>query len=193
MLVPYGLDENWLMAQPNTITGRVLFVGTVGLLKGSHYLAEAMRLLARRHISCDFRVVGPIPAGFDRHPIFSGPHFIGQVPRTDIRNEFLAADVFVLPTLCEGFALAHLEALASGAPVITTPNCGSVVRDGIDGFVVPIRNPKALAESIETIITDRALRAQMSANARNRAREFSWDRYGERLTNAISTLQTSNS
>ena len=45
----------------------------------------------------------------------------------------------MLPTLADSFGLVHLEALACGVPVITTPHCGSVVRDGVEGFIVPIR------------------------------------------------------
>jgi glycosyltransferase involved in cell wall biosynthesis len=187
-LVPYGIDESWLETQPRPVPGRVLFVGTVGLLKGCHYLAESQRLLADRDISCEIRIVGPAARGIDQHPLFFGPNYVGQVPRSDVRNEFLAADVFVLPSLCEGFALAHLEALACGIPVVTTPHCGSVVRDGIDGRIVPIRNSGALANAIEDIITNRPLRAQMSTNARARAQEYSWNRYGERLIDAISAL-----
>jgi glycosyltransferase involved in cell wall biosynthesis len=102
-----------------------------------------------------------------------------------VRSEFLAADVFVFPTLADSFAMTHLEALACGLPVITTRNCGSVVRDGVDGFVVPIRDPAALAERIQQLLEDRALRHRMSVNARERAREFTWARYGERLIDAI--------
>lgn len=188
-LVPYGIDESWLETHPRPIPGRVLFVGAVGLLKGCHYLAEAKRLLAKRNIPCEVRIVGPAARGTDQHPLFSGPNYVGQVPRSDVRNEFLAADVFVLPSLCEGFALAHLEALACGIPVVTTPNCGSIVRDGVDGRIVPIRNSAALASAISDIITNRTLRAQMSKNARARARDYSWNRYGERLIDAISELR----
>ena len=104
-------------------------------------------------------------------------------------DEFLRADVFVLPTLCEGFALAHLEAMACGVPVVTTPNCGSVVRDGVDGFIVPIRDAEALAEKIELLVTDRELRTRLGHNARERAREFTWDRYGQRLFAAFERLR----
>ena len=62
--------------------------------------------------------------------------------------------------------------MACGVPVITTPNCGSVVRDGIDGFIVPIRDAEAIADRIELLLADRALRARMGRNARARAREF---------------------
>jgi glycosyltransferase involved in cell wall biosynthesis len=167
----------------------VLFVGAVGLLKGCHYLAEASRLLGDRNVRCDVRMIGNAPADIICDPLFAGPHYVGSVPRAQIRREFLAADVFVFPSLCEGFALVHLEAMASGVPVVTTPNCGSIVRDGVDGIIVPVRDAAALADATEHIITDRALRARMSENARQRAQEFTWQRYGERLIKALSRFQ----
>jgi glycosyltransferase involved in cell wall biosynthesis len=152
-------------------------------------LATAARILAQRKVSCDIRVVGPATKYQTRDPLFRGPEYIGQVPRVSVQSEFLAADVFVLPTLSDGFALAHLEALACGIPVITTPNCGSVVRDGMDGIIVPIRDPVALANAIERIITNPDLRSRMSLSARARAREHTWERYGERLIRALSKLE----
>ena len=87
------------------IPGRVLFVGAVGLLKGSHYLAEATRSLQRRRIPCEVRVGGD-RAGLNCCHIasFQGPRDAGQVPRGRVVDEFLRADVFVLPTLCDSFA-----------------------------------------------------------------------------------------
>jgi glycosyltransferase involved in cell wall biosynthesis len=134
------------------------------------------------------RVVGPCAAAALRHPAFAGPAYVGQVPRSRIADEFREADVFVLPTLCDSFALVHLEAMACGVPVITTPNCGSVVRDGVDGFIVPIRDPEAIADKVELLLADRALRQRMSQSARARAGEFTWARYGERLLGALNRL-----
>jgi glycosyltransferase involved in cell wall biosynthesis len=191
-IVPYGVDKSWLDAEPHPVPGRVLFVGTVGLLKGSHYLAAAARILTERKVLCDIHVVGPITKHQRCDPLFEGPEYIGQVPRSSVQSEFLAADVFVLPTLSDGFALSHLEALACGVPVITTPNCGSVVRDGVDGVIVPIRDPVALANAIEKIITNPDLRSRMSLSARARAREHTWERYGERLMHAFSKLEPSD-
>ena len=187
--VPYGLDGYWLDRVGDPIRGRVLFVGTVGLRKGNHYLAEATRILQQRRVPCEVRVVGPHGREVITHPAFRGPSYVGQVPRARVVDEFLRADVFVLPTLCEGMARVHLEAMACGVPVVTTPNCGSVVRDGIDGFIVPIRDAEALAEKIELIVTDRELRTRLGHNARERAREFTWDRYGQRLFAAFERLQ----
>jgi glycosyltransferase involved in cell wall biosynthesis len=78
--------------------------------------------------------------------------------------------------------------MACGVPVITTPNCGSVVRDGVDGFIVPIRDAAAIADKVELLLTDRDLRERMGRSARERAREFTWARFGERLIGALDPL-----
>jgi glycosyltransferase involved in cell wall biosynthesis len=192
-VVPYGIERRWFQGKAETVKGRALFVGSVNLLKGSHYLADAARLLARRKVSCDVRVVGPFAADTIRDPLFSGPTYIGQIPRAEVHKEFLAADVLVLPTLCDSFALVQLEAMACGVPVIATSNCGVVVRDGIDGIIVPVRSGAALADAIERIITDRNSRETMSKNAREQAAAFSWERYEERLVSALLKLQPSPS
>jgi glycosyltransferase involved in cell wall biosynthesis len=188
-LVPYGIDEEWLVYQPNPQRGRVLFVGTVGLRKGNHYLAEATRILQKRGVQCQVRVVGPYDPEAIKKPEFQGPIYVGQVPRTEVMKEFLSADIFVLPTLSDSFALVHLEALACGLPVITTPNCGSVVRDGMEGFIVPIRDAQTLADRMEQLLIDTHMREKMSQKARERAREFTWKKYGERLINALKNLE----
>jgi glycosyltransferase involved in cell wall biosynthesis len=94
---------------------------------------------------------------------------------------FESADAFVFPSLHEGSALATYEALASGLPVITTENAGSVVRDGVEGFVVPIRDVAALKEKILTLYQDAELRREMGVRARERAEQFTWEEYRARL------------
>ncbi len=184
-MVPYGIPSTWLELEPTPKPGRVLFVGQAGLRKGTHYLAAAARLLRSRGIGCEVRIVGPVARRLLNSPLFSGPTYAGPVPRVEVFREFLSADIFVLPTLSDSFAVAHLEALACGVPVITTPNCGSVVRDGMEGFIVPIRDERALADKIELLLGDRALRERMSFNARARARHFTWEDYKPRLLAAL--------
>lgn len=187
-VVPYGIDRRWLSLPSNPVPGRVLFVGKVGLLKGNHYLAEATRMLAQRRLDCDVRVVGPLGGDVAKQSLYAGPAYLGQVPRSEIHREFAAADVFVLPSLCEGMAMVTLEAMAMGVPVVTTPNAGSCVRDGIDGLIVPARDAAALAFAIERILIDRQLRQTMSRNARERASEFTWEKYESRLIAALSKI-----
>ncbi len=74
----------------------------------------------------------------------------------------------LLPSLCEGSATAVYEALAAGLPVICTPNTGSVVRHGIDGYIVPIRDVHETAQILRQLADNPALLARMSESARER-------------------------
>jgi glycosyltransferase involved in cell wall biosynthesis len=180
-VVPYGVDPRWLALSPVPRHGRILFVGTADLRKGIHYLATAARELAYRRSGLEFRVAGNVSSNVARQSVCAHLKFLGRIGRDRIQEEFQAADVFVLPSLAEGSAEVTYEALAAGLPVITTKSAGSVVRDGIEGRIVPERDPKALASAIQELVEDRALRDRMALAARERAKEFTWERYGERL------------
>ncbi len=162
---------------------RVLTIGAVGLRKGSPYVLEAARRMRGQAV---FRMIGsgtvPPAAGAGLEGIVE---FTGPIPRLEIIAQYAWADVFLLPSLCEGSATVIYEALAAGLPVITTPNSGSVVRDGIDGFVVPIRDVDAIARSVHLLHDDRARLFEMSHNARFRAQDFDLPAYGRRLCNAL--------
>jgi len=81
------------------------------------------------------------------------------------------------------------EAMACGLPVVTTPNAGSVVRDGVEGFIVSIRDPDALAERIDQLRSDADLRREMGYAARTRATQFTWEIRGETLAHYYSSLR----
>lgn len=184
-VVPYGVDPGWLAMPLKPVIGRVLFAGTAGLRKGIHYFADAAEKLHRKGRSYEFFVAGEVTGQVANQPACKHLNFIGRVPRDGMRTEFAAADVFTLPSLAEGSAESIYEALAAGLPVITTASAGSVVRHGIDGWIVPERDAEGLAWAIERIIEDRRLRTRMSIAARNQALDYTLQRYGERLTAAL--------
>jgi hypothetical protein len=105
-----------------------------------------------------------------------------------VHEAYRRADLFIQMSLHESSALTVFEALASGLPVITTPNSGSVVRDGVEGFVVAPGDVAALADRVTRLVEDRALREEMGRNARRRAEGFSWERYRERFGSLIVDL-----
>jgi glycosyltransferase involved in cell wall biosynthesis len=183
-VVPYGYEPPADLPPRTPWDGRrplrLLFVGAVSLRKGVQYLALALEKL--RGLPLEARVVGPIdlaPPG--RRRLGAVAQLTGQVPRPEVRRHYQWADIFVFPSLCEGSATVTYEALAHGLPVITTFNAGSVVRDGIDGYIVPIRDAEALAARIEHLYHHSELLAEMSKQAQRRARDFTWDNYKERL------------
>jgi glycosyltransferase involved in cell wall biosynthesis len=127
---------------------RILFVGTVSLRKGIPYLLEALRQIKGK-IPFTCKVAGALEIKPERATEYSDVcEFMGRVPRSQITDLYAWADVFVLPSLCEGSAMVTYESLISGVPIITTYNSGSIVREGIDGFIVPVRDKDAIANNL---------------------------------------------
>lgn len=186
--IPLAIGGNRDRAPCNSRKGqglRVLFAGNEGLRKGIGYLARAVTMLNASGV--EVKVAGDLAisqAGLVS--LSANMELLGSMPRTRIGELYNWADVLVLPSISDTFGLVILEAMEAGLPVITTPNTGGsdVVRDGIDGFVVPIRDPESIAEKLELLANDISLRCSMSDNARVRAAEFSLERYGQRLVEA---------
>lgn len=187
-LVPYGMNPAWLDQEPCPERGRILFVGTAELRKGIHYLAAAAAHLRTAGRGYQFRVAGHVSDSVRKQRACASLTFLDRVPRHLISREYRHADLFVLPSLAEGSAEVTYEALGAGVPLVVTHATGSVVRDGVEGLIVPERDPVALANAIESIIEDRERRDAMAAAARRRAQEFTWPQYGERLVQTLTRL-----
>ena len=101
-------------------------------------------------------------------------------------------DVFVFPSLFEGFGLVILEAMAQGLPVITTSHTvgPDIIEDGVDGFIVPIRSSEAIAEKLELLAADRPRLEAMREAAIATARRFTWENYRRRLAEVLAPLVT---
>ena len=102
-----------------------------------------------------------------------------DLSNADVLREMRRSDVLLFPSLCEGFGLVILEALACGLPVISTPHTGApdVLTDGVDGFIVPIRSAGAIAEKLELLLASPPLLAAMQHAAAAKARALSWEKY----------------
>ena len=167
---------------------RVLFLGQVLLRKGIQYLLAAARQLEKENIHFD--VVGPL--GISETAMKTAPGnvtFHGRTSRDQAANWYRQSDIFVLPTLSDGFALTQLEAMAHGLPVVATPNCGAVVTDGADGFLVPPCDAGALAQTFRRYLAQPELLAAQSAAAREKSRQFSLNRLAANLARLEASLQ----
>lgn len=152
-----------------------LFVGSGFERKGVRFLLEALEYVEK---PLTVMIVGrgrPIkfndPQG-NKRVIFCGP-------KKDNHAYYAAADFFVFPTVYEPFGNVHLEALASGLPVITTALSGAaeILTPGDDGFVVPIPEDTRLIAGGITKLLDPAICARMSASARTKAEQFTFTRH----------------
>jgi glycosyltransferase involved in cell wall biosynthesis len=179
----------WPRVEPPAHPFRVLFVGQVGFRKGVPYLLEAWRRLGWR--DAELWLAGnsdpEIRPLLRRAARLPGVRFLGHA----IEPLFLyqVADVFAFPTLLEGSAKVTFEALACGLPVVTTPEAGSVVRDGEDGLLVPAREVDALAAALERLRSDDGLRREMHRAARLRAESFPWTRHGQTLVRELAEIR----
>ena len=136
-------------------TLRILSVGRDHWKKGYRVGLEVMALLKEQGLKFHYNIVAGgekeelIYSIFDMN-LTDEVTLIDNLPHEKVFDEHANADVFLLPSFEEGVANVVLEAMALGTPVVTT-NCGGmseVIEDGVNGFIVPIRNPEAMADAI---------------------------------------------
>ena len=143
---------------------RVLFLGQINLRKGVAHLLDAVKLLSGEPVELWF--VGPmqirVPQGLRLHPRI---RWFGVVPRTAVDRYYRDADVFILPTLSDGFGLTQLEAQAWKLPVIASRYCGEVVRDGVNGIVLEEVSGRAIAQAILELLRSPERLSMMSARS----------------------------
>jgi glycosyltransferase involved in cell wall biosynthesis len=162
---------------------RAVVVARVGRAKGIHHASEAAALsgVVERFTA----VGGGVPATFrSRYP---ATHFTGLLRAEGVAEALARADVFVLPTLADNMARAVLEAMAAGLPVIVTPESGyeGVITDGVEGFIVPSRDPAAIAGRLQQLSANGELRRRMGLAARALAERYSWEAYEQRFREAL--------
>jgi glycosyltransferase involved in cell wall biosynthesis len=190
-VVPYGYTGKFAAGtkQRQNRKLRVLYCGTISLLKGIPYLLQALKQFSADHV--EVRFAGQVnlnPATLREHR--GSVTFTGHLPKSALAEHWAWADVFVFPSLCEGSAMVCYEAMAAGLPVITTANAGSMVRDGVDGFVVPIRDASAIAEKLELFLRNDALRTHMAQSALQRSHQFSAEAYRASLVSTVVTAMS---
>jgi hypothetical protein len=165
---------------------RVLFLGQVNLRKGIVRLLDAARIL--RDEPVEFWIVGPVQVtNATTKEKDARVKWFGPVTRSQAGEKFRAADVFILPTLSDGFAITQLEAQAHGLPVVTSRFCGDVVESGRNGIILEEPSAACIVAAIRGCITDPG-RLQNLAAASLLANKFTIDALAQRLQQLGATL-----
>lgn len=168
----FGFDDNDLL---------IICVSRLAVNKGVRYLIEAMDTLKRRHANIKLILVGSGPeekeiTGLIRKLGLSRiiRHF-KNIDDQELFQYYALSDIFVLPTLYEGLPLVLLEAEACGLPIITTQTGENeqVVKDGLNGFLVPPKDPIAIAEAVEKFYA-RKLMNKMAEASKELAKDYDW-------------------
>jgi glycosyltransferase involved in cell wall biosynthesis len=194
VVVPFGIDTDRLQRTPAVARiaagieqrfpgPRILFVGRLVPYKGVDVLLRAMRdVNATALIAGDGPLRGALQQQASDTRIGSRVHFLGHLSDEEVIAHFHACDLFVLPsvTRAETFGVVQLEAMACGKPVVSTnvpTGVPWVNRHGQTGLIVAPGDDRALANALNMLVTDTALRERMGASARQRvAAEFTADR-----------------
>lgn len=183
--IPYGVDlcEFKKIKKEDDIF-RIIFVGSMTLAKGVHYLIQAFSELNLRN--AELLLIGPLDR--EMKPVFmkyAGKFkWIGYVPQKELYKYYSQSSVFVLNSIDDGFGMVILQAMACGLPVICTTNTGGpdVIREGKDGFIIPIRDVDALKERLRYLYENREICQRMGQSAEERVSSgFTWDHYGDKM------------
>ncbi|MEO8476175.1 MAG: glycosyltransferase family 4 protein, partial [Actinomycetota bacterium] len=184
-IVPNGVDvARFVRASPADLGGgtKLLFVGRLDARKGFPTAVEAFGMLATDRPELRLIVVGDGP---DRGATASLPRalrdritFLGAVPNRDLPPIHAACDLYLGPAAGgESFGVVLVEAMAAGLPVIASdiPGYDEVVRDGVDGLLVPPSDPAQLARVTARVLGEPALAERLAEAGRSRAASFDWD------------------
>ena len=154
----------------------IVCVGRLDESKGQDVLIRALGLLKSESVNLEIRFVGdgPCRVGYEQLARELGVeeqcNFLGRLPHASVFAEMERSVLSVTPSRSDCGPWTVLESLAVGAPVVASDVGGipEMIRDGVDGFLVPPDDPEALAEKIKLLLTDTELRETMGRNARER-------------------------
>ncbi|MBC7246582.1 MAG: glycosyltransferase family 4 protein [Actinobacteria bacterium] len=178
-ILPNGVDTERFTPRGPTLPGldprrfRVVFVGRDEPRKGLQVLLEALPLVRREHPEVELLVVGAEARGGD----VEGVRWLGRLESEAVPAAYRSARVMVAPALgWESFGIVLLEAMACGLAVVASDIAGyrSVLRDGVEGVLVPPGDAAALAEALGGLVEDEERREAMAAAGLARAAAFSW-------------------
>jgi glycosyltransferase involved in cell wall biosynthesis len=180
--ISYGFNPNrFFVGQKKDAIFRILFVGIIGVRKGVHYLLEAVKQLNLKNI--EVLLISPIEEEFK--PVLSRYEglfkHIHSLPNESLVRVYQNSSILVLPSLIEGSSLVIYEAMACGLPIIASENAGAITRNGIDGFVVPVRDIEALKEKILLLYENEELRRKMGESAAEYVKQFTWENYHKNI------------
>jgi glycosyltransferase involved in cell wall biosynthesis len=181
-VIPYGVNferfpQKKIYSSEDTL--KVIFVGSMVQRKGLADLLQALRTLNTRQIK--LQLIGRKTIDEDIRKAFSDVEFSvsTDLPHSKLIEELHRSDVFVLPSIAEGFGHAILEAMAIGLPVITTNNTvgEDVIVNGKNGFIVPTGSSESIAFTLEKLLLDKKLRRDIGKAAYLSASNYTWERF----------------
>jgi alpha-maltose-1-phosphate synthase len=190
-IAPLCVDVDVFTPPPEPPEGpiKIAFVGQIGQRKGLSYLIDGFHraeLGPGAELLCIGMPIGPLDPWVNK----PGVRYVPAMARNLLPEVLRTCHVVALPSLLEGFGATAVEGMACGLPAIVTPHtlADDVIEDGVDGWIVPIRDADAIAECLRAVDEDRDRLARMSAAARAKAEQFSWQTYRDAVRAGVLPL-----
>lgn len=164
--------------------------------KGVTYLIDAVHKLSKKYPGIKLKIVGEgdskqqLVDQVKNLSLEDNVEFTGLIRHENLAPIYRKAHAFVLPSLNEGMSNVILEAIASGLPIVTTDTGGSkeLVRDGVNGFIVKMKDSGDIAEKLERLITNPELCSSMSKESRKIAEGLSWEKVAKQYVDTYSGI-----
>ena len=192
--IPYGarLDRFKKTGESDKNSFKVLWVGAVSFQKGFLYALEAFKKL--EHTTKEFIVIGAVSDDIIKlinTKDLTNVSFKGNIPNSELVQYYSTSNVFLLPSIQDGFGMVLAEAMACGCPVIASTNTGAadLFTDAVEGFIVPIRSVELLTQRMQELADNEILRKQMSEAAILKVQSLGgWNTYGTGFKKLIDTI-----
>ena len=192
--VAYGADLSRFskVADPPVDSFEVLCVGHIAFQKGVPYLLEAFEKFRHPHKRLTMvGAVAPEMEQFLKGKQWEHVEFLGNVPHARMKDVMSRSHVVVFPSINDGFGMVIGEAMACGCPVISSENSGGIdlIKDGHEGYVVPIRDSASITDRLEQLAQDPVLRETMGVRSLERVASIGgWDTYGRNYVAVLEAL-----
>ena len=193
-IVPYGVDfthyPRRTSPRPKNAPFTVVFAGQLVQRKGLSYLLQAARRVKSNELKLVFCTRSAVEAELLRKYGDVNAAVRVGLSQEELVQQFHDSDIFCLPSLIEGFGHVILQAMSCSLPVLGTQNsCApDVVREGVDGFVVPVKDSDAIAEKISWGMDHRSQLEEMGQAAAEHARTFTWPRFRAGIQTAYRSM-----
>lgn len=192
----YGLNHTFFNTddrkenQSNLL--RCVYVGSVTEQKGCRYLFEAIKQIkSNNDLQVEFTVVG----GYDpSNPLIKSVesycNFVGYVLPNELKSILLQSDVFIFPSLADGFGFSVLEAMACGVVPICSKNAGvsDLIEDGLSGFVIDATDSDNICSKIVDLVSDNTFILDLRSKAQRKAQNCTWENYNLQMNGIINNF-----
>jgi len=193
--IPYGVDlKEFRKKKSNKKKGllfRIIYTGTLSIRKGVLYLLKSFEELNLKNSQLLMigNVDSEIKLKINKYRSNKKIVFKKSISQSKLSEQYSSSNVFITCSIEEGLSMVQLQAMSCGLPIICTPNSGGdeIVDNGIDGFILPIRDIKELKKKILYLYNNQSICFEMGIRAQKKIKDsFSWETYGK---NVISTYQ----